>query len=323
VIAGAIPGKEDEAISALRRALPGTKDPKKVCSQLVRLCALRKDYDGAWMAAQVVSGLIGEPGEDEREILTKLGPYAQRKEVAQRPLTDRLWQTHLLHPKVRGPFAELMGLLFEQVGHLYGAPFTHYQVVPKKHRIDVGSAQEYHVHHYRSVARLLGMETVELYSPFLVATRERLGKRSNEPVPEPLVNVEVLQTQPPCVRVGGKFFAEQGTREVHYLLGRALALVRPELAFSQRLSPERLEAVLQAALSLAVGPLRVTADPRAVDAERKLLEKHLPEPRARRWHGSRASTCPPPPPRTCASTWMAPSSPRCARASSPLASWSP
>jgi hypothetical protein len=54
--------------------------------------------------------------------------------------------------------------------------------------------------------------------------------------------------------------------------------VRPELAFSQRLSAERLDAVLQAALSLSVGALRITADPRAVDAERKLLEKHLPEP---------------------------------------------
>jgi hypothetical protein len=62
------------------------------------------------------------------------------------------------------------------------------------------------------------------------------------------------------------------------MLGRALALMRPELALSQRLSAERLEAVFQAALSLSVDRFRFTADPRALDAERRVLEKALPEP---------------------------------------------
>ncbi len=277
-VASRTPGKEEEALAALRRALPNTSDPRKVCSQIVRLSALRKDYDGAWLAAQAVAGLIGEPGDDEKEILTKLGPYAKRKEVAQRPVTDRHWHTHLFHPKVRGPLSELLGILFEQVGHLYAVPFPQYQLVPKKHRIDAGSSQEYHVHHYRYVARLFGMEAVELYSPFLVATRERMSRRSNEPAPEPMINVELLQTHPASVRVGGKFFAEQGQKEVYYLLGRTLALARPELAFSQRLAPDRLEALLQAALSLVVGQIRPTADPRHFDEARRALEKNLSEP---------------------------------------------
>ncbi|MBJ6762133.1 tetratricopeptide repeat protein [Myxococcaceae bacterium JPH2] len=277
-IAGAMPGKEDEAIAALRRALPHTQNARKVVGHLVRLSALRKDYDAAWLAAQAVTGLLGEAGEDEQEILTKLGPYAKKKELAQRPLTDRLWQTHLFHPKVRGPLSELLGLLFEKAGHQYAVPVTQYQLVPKKHRIDVATAQEYHVNHYRYVARLFGMEAVELYSAFLVATRERLAKRSNDPAPEPLINVELLQTHPASVRVGGKYFAEQGQKEVYYLLGRTLALARPELSFSQRVAPERLEAVVQAALTLVVGNVRLTVDPRAVDAERRLLEKSLSEP---------------------------------------------
>ncbi|NPC73068.1 tetratricopeptide repeat protein [Corallococcus exiguus] len=277
-VAGQMPGREEEAIVALRRALPNTPNPRKVVGHLVRLSAVRKDYDTAWLAAQAVSGLLGEAGEDEQEILTKLGPYAKKKELAQRPLTDRLWQTALFHPKVRGPLSELLGLLFEKAGHLYAVPFPQYQLVPKRHRIDVATAQEYHVNHYRYVARLFGMEAVELYSPFLVATRERLAKRSNEPAPEPLVNVDLLQTHPACVRVGGKYFAEQGQKEVYYLLGRTLALARAELAFSQRVAPERLEAVVQAALSLVVGNVRYTVDPRLVDVERQLLQKSLSEP---------------------------------------------
>jgi golgin subfamily B member 1 len=277
VVSG-MPGKEDEALAALRRALPQSSDPRKVCSQLVRLSALRKDYDGAWMAAQAVAGLLGDAGEDEREILTKLGPYAKRKEVAQRPLPDRMWQTHLLHPSLRGPLTELMGLIFVQAGHLYAVPFQNYQLIPKKHRIDLPTAQEYHVQHYRYVARLFGLDAVELYSPHLVVRRENMARRSNEPAPDPLINVEVLQTHPPCVRAGGRFFAEQGQKEAYYLLGRALALVRPELALSQRMAPERLEAVLQAALSLVVPHMRMTVDPRMVDAERRLLERSFSEP---------------------------------------------
>jgi hypothetical protein len=119
---------------------------------------------------------------------------------------------------------------------------------------------------------------VELYSPFLVATRERLSRRSNEPAPEPMINAELLQTHPASVRVGGKFFAEQGQKEVYYLLGRTLALARPELAFSQRLAPDRLEALLQAALSLVVGQIRPTADPRHFEEARRTLEKNLSEP---------------------------------------------
>jgi tetratricopeptide (TPR) repeat protein len=280
-VAAQVPGKEDEAIAALRRALPTTSDPRKVAGQLMRQLALRKDYDGAWLAAQAVVGLLGAaPNDEEKEVLERLGRYAQKKEqeVQPRPLTDALWHSLLFHPKARGPLAEFMGLLFQQVGHLYAAPFTQYNLVPKKHRIDVAGAQEYHVHLYRNVSRLFGMDAVELYSPFLVAKRELARKGSNEPAPEPFIHIELLQTHPPCVRVGGKYFAEAGQREVSYVLGRTLALARPELAFTQRLAPERLEAVVQAAASLVVGNLRLTADPRAVDAERKLMEKLFTQP---------------------------------------------
>ena len=59
-----------------------------------------------------------------------------------------------------------------------------------------------------------------------------------------------------------------------------MTLLRPELALTQRLSAERLEAVMQAAISLSVDRFRFTADLRAIDTERKLLEKHL-TPQAR------------------------------------------
>jgi len=277
-LAAGLPGNEEKAVEAFRRALVNTTNPSKIASALAELAARRKDYDSAYLAAQVVSGLIGTAGEGEREILTKLAPYAKKREVAQRALTDRLWHTHLFHPKIRGPISELMAILYEQAGHLYADPFSNYHLNPKKHRIDVASAQEYQLHHYRYVARLLGMEAVELYSPFLVATRERMAKKSSEPAPEPTLGLEVCHTQPVCLKAGGKFFSESGQKEVYYLLGRTMALLRPELALSQRLPGERLETILQAAILLSTNNFRLTADPKAVEAERRQLEKALSAP---------------------------------------------
>jgi tetratricopeptide (TPR) repeat protein len=271
------PGYEQDAVDAWRRTLPTTTTPGKVASALAELAAKRKDYDSAWLAAQVVSGLIGEVGTGEREILTKLTPYAKKRETAERALTDRLWQQHLFHPRVRGPLSELMAVLFEQAGGLYKEDFARYNVVPKKHLIDVSLAAEYHLTHYRYVSRLLGMQQLALYSPFLVAQRDRIAKKTSEAPPDPMLGVEILHTDPVGLRVGGKFFNEQGQREAYYLLARTMALLRPELALTARLSAERLEAILQAAISLSVDRFRFTADLRAIDTERKLLERALSE----------------------------------------------
>lgn len=271
------PGLEEKAIEAWRRALPATANPGKIAKALMELAAKKKDYDSAWLAAQVSAGLIGNAGDGEREILTKLTPYAKKKEQAQRPLTDRLWHQHLFHPKMRGPMAEMMGLLFEQAGHLYKQELAQYHVNPKKHLIDVTTAQEYQIHHFRYVSRLLGMEQVAVFSPFLVTTREKMAKRTSDPAPEPMVGIEICHTHPVCLKVGGKFFSETGTKEVYYMLGRTLALLRPELALSARLSAERLEAVFQAAISLSVNTFRWTADKAAIEAERRALEKTLTE----------------------------------------------
>ena len=173
-----------------------------------------------------------------------------------------------------------MTLLYTQAGQLWAVPFAQYGLNPKKHRINPATSQEYQLHHYRTVSRLFGMEAVDLYSPFLVATRERLARRSNNPAPEPMVGVGASCTRPPsCLKVGGRFFGETGQKEVFYLLGRNLALLRPELALSQRVSVERLDAIVQAAMTLVVPNYRVTMDQALRSSrERQGLLKVLTEP---------------------------------------------
>lgn len=272
------PGYEEQAIEAWRRALPTTTNPGKVASALAEISARRKNYDSAWLAAQVAAGLIGETGAGEKEILSKLTPYAKKREAAQRALTDRLWADHLFHPKVRGPLSELLSLIFDQGRGTYREDPTRYGVNVKKHVVDVAGAPEFQMHQYRYVAKLLGLEHVVVYSPFLIGKRDQVAKRSNEPPADPTVSIEVLHTDPISLRLGGKFFAETGIKELQYLVGRSLALLRPELVLTQWFSAERLEAVVQAAISLSVDRFRFTADLRALDAERKLLDKVLTQP---------------------------------------------
>ncbi|MBM4378105.1 MAG: tetratricopeptide repeat protein, partial [Deltaproteobacteria bacterium] len=279
-LAAARPGEEERAVAAYRRALPHAEQPGKVASALAELAARRKDYDGAWLAAQAVTELLGEGGPGEKEILAKLGPWARKRSAARGTLTDRLWQAHLFHPRLRGPLAELLALLHEQVGAGWAVPLEKHGL-QKRHRVDVQAAQEFQVSQFREVTRLFGLESVELYSPFLVATRERLARRvqSPEPAPDLQVLVEACNTWPFAVKVGGRFFGELPQKETAYHLGRSLALLRPELALGVRLGPDRLETVLQAAIALGAASFRFhfTAEPRALDAERRNLDRLLTE----------------------------------------------
>jgi hypothetical protein len=128
------------------------------------------------------------------------------------------------------------------------------------------------------VARLLGLEAVELFSPFLIATRDKLAKRSTEPAPDPLLGVEIVHSQPVCLKVGGKFFGDPQGKDTHAQLGRMLALLRPELIFASRFAPERLAAVFQGAVLLAGFQMRWTAHAPSVEAERQALESVMTEP---------------------------------------------
>ena len=278
-LAAKVPGQETEALAAYRRALPRSTQPAKIVHALVQLHGKRKAYDEVWLAAQVAQGLIGEVGPHEEEVLRKLAPYAKKREQASQALTDRLWRTHLFHPRVRGPMADIMGILFEQVGAQFATAHAQYGLNPKRHRVDVATSNVLQVHQYRYVSRLLGMDAVELYSPYLVARLERMARKTNDPVPEPMVGIEVCHTDPVCLKVGGRFFPvdtnELVQKELLYGLGRAFALIRPELALSQRMPADRLEALFQAAVTLSVPRYRVTADPKAVEELRRLLEKSL------------------------------------------------
>lgn len=278
-LAGDEDGSEKEALDAWRKALNTTERPQKVVNQLVRLSAKLKDYDGAYVAAQVGAHLVGESGPDEREILTKLTPYAKRKEQASKQLTGNLWTSLLYHPKVRGPMGDILALVYEKLGSFYGKKHGVFGVDAHKDRVDLDSSLELAVQNYKYIVKVLDMEALALYSPFLIHTRERLKQKGAglTPPPDKELLLEILHTHPVSLKAGGKLFGEQAPKELFFFLAKTMAFARPELALARLLPAEKLDAVFQAAVITGVPSFRASADPRAIEAELRVIERLEPQ----------------------------------------------
>lgn len=271
-------GAEKDAIEAWRKALINTEKPQKVVNFLVRLSAKTKDYDGAYVAAQVGAHLVGESGADEREILTKLTPYAKRKEQAAKQLTGNLFTALVYHPKVRGPMGDILALVYEKLGAYYAKKPSTFGVDATKDRVDLDNSLELAVQTYKYISKILDMESLGLYSPYLMHTRERLKQKGAglTTPPDKDLLLEILQTHPVSLKAGGKLFSEQAQKELYFFLGKTMTFARPELALARLLPAEKLDAVFQAAVLTGVPSFRATADPRAIEAELRVIERLEP-----------------------------------------------
>lgn len=274
------PDGQEKAIDAYRRALPQTANPGKAASAIAKLHAIRKEYDSAYVAAQVVVSVLGEGGPEEREIITKLTPFAKRREALPKDkvLTDRMWAEMVFHPKCRGPLGEILSLLQLQAGPLWARKPGDWRIDPKKHRIDLATGEELAINSFRTVSHVLHLDGMEFYSPYLVSRRAQIRGNTGELPPEQEQFIELLHTWPPAVKAGGVLFKQSNQKELQFHIAKALAFARPELALARLLPLERLEAVFQAALVLMAPAYKVTADPRLVEQERRNLEKTLTEP---------------------------------------------
>ena len=281
----------------------------------------RRGWPRRWWRACI--GEAGDEREGDPHQAGALREAARRSRSA--PLTDRLWQTHLFHPKVRGPICELMAHPV-RAGRATSTrcPSRSTRSIPKKHRIDVASAQEYQSTTTATWRGCSGMEAVELYSPFLVATRERHGQALQRAgARADGRRGDAARPTRSALRVGGKFFAEQGQKEVYYLLGRTLALVRPELALQPAAGAGAAGGGVPGGASACRSQRSASrADPRRWTPSGRLLEKACSEPARAALAKVARVYLPTATPTTCATTWRARSSRRCAPGSSPRARWS-
>lgn len=248
------PGMEAKAIEMARQVLTMTGKPA-AAGALARLHAARRSYDQAFVAAQVAVHLLGDPDPDQKAVIERLKPYA--REMAARPLTERLWIEHVYHERLRGPLAEVLALCQQATGGVFAVDHARLNVNPRRDRVDLAQSMLFFVNTYKYVAKTLGMEAVDLFkSPGLSG-------------------LQLGNTWPPCLLAGEDLFKDRPKRDLWFLVGKAMAFRRPELALARLHPPEEIDAIFQAALFIAAPSFRPTANPEELQRQGRRLERGL------------------------------------------------
>ncbi len=270
-------GKEEEAIAAWRNVLLFSSNPRKAVQNLVALFSRTKNYDAAYVSAQVSAHLIGEAGPDEIVVLSKLQPYVRRIEETGVVFTERMWDL-VYHFKVRKAMAEILALLYEKLGNQWAKKNALATVEIKSDRIDIKSSLETAVQSFARVSKMLDVESTQLYSPYLAAVRARRKRKiSSGTIPDAESLLEVLHTHPVSIKAGGKLFGEERQKDLLFILARALTFCRPEFALAKMMPADRLEAVFQAAVLLGAPNFKATAAPSAIELEKRALLRLEPQ----------------------------------------------
>ena len=219
---------EEEAIAALRRALPNTHEPAQGVSAAGGAWRrVRKDYDGGvaggaggrGAARRGGGGRAGDPhqaGALREEEGGRPSAAADRPALADAPLPPegaRAAGRADGHPlRAGGP--PVRGALPAVPDRAQEAPDRRGHARRSTRSTTTGTWRACWAWRRWSCTR-----------PFLVATRERMAKRTNEPAPEPIDQRSEMLPHPPGVREGGRqVLRGAGQKEVYYLLGRTLAL---------------------------------------------------------------------------------------------------
>jgi tetratricopeptide (TPR) repeat protein len=267
------PGHEPRAIEAYRRALLRTERLPHVCGALARLFLQCEAHDTAYLGLQAMETWVGPLRPAGKERLTRLAQLAAQSRHASRALTTALWQSHLLHPRARGPVGQIFTLLFRFAGRQYLHGHADYDLHPRRHRVEEVPETAAALQALRYTSRLLAVDGAELLSAFWAANQQKLGRATtNSFLPDARVGLEPCLTEPLSLKAGGRFWKLE-PEAYPARLAYALASFRPELVLGRTLSPARLELVLQAVVRLVTGQDPDEGDLRAIRREQRLLEK--------------------------------------------------
>ncbi len=253
-----------QAIEAQRTALKHTADPVKVVKTLVRLHASLKEYDKAYVAAQVVVHLLGERSPDEEQIIVRLKRYT--KEQAVRPLGDRLWADSIYHERLRGPMGEILALCQGATGGAFAVDHGKLNINRKRDKVDVTSSMLRAF--FADYVQVRGEDVMPRRGPRTLQGRrsERTGSR------EYLPDLHFRRAKDASSK-GDRY----PKRELWFMIAKAMAFTRPELAMVRLHPADEIEAIVQAAVSLAAPDFVISADPELVAEQQRRLVSSLSE----------------------------------------------
>lgn len=258
-------GSEEEAIRAYRKLLAVPESRVAAAKALVKLHAKRKALDEAYVAAQVVSHLLGEGGRDEEGILARLRGFA--RDSTEENLTEEDFKQYLYHADAHAPTAAIFELIYREAGAGFAAGLHDVKVQGKslrisheRDRVDTESSMLFFANAFRYVCATLGIAPPVVY-------------RSEE-----VVGLAVAGTYPLCLVAGPDMFSDQRRKkELYFLLARSLVFTRPAFAFASLLRRDELQIVLEAALSLGEPRFEPTSEPARVQEAKERIEAAMGE----------------------------------------------
>jgi hypothetical protein len=192
-------------------------------------------------------------------------------------VSNTMWREHLLHPDARGPLAELLTFIARHAGDALALEPNEYQMNVRRHRMDRQKAPARAVQTLQYVERLLGLGSLDLYSPYAVEAGMALQKGLSVAVVDSGLVIKPCFTAPLSVKAGGRFWRPKDWDVLQASVAAAAASLRPELVLGRTLSRSRLEIVLEAALHIFHAGGAATSDARTLKRVQRQLEKAIPE----------------------------------------------
>lgn len=256
-------GSEEEAIRAYRKLLTVPESRVAAAKALVKLHARRRAFDDAYVAAQVVSHLLGEGGRDEEGILARLEGFSRAS--TEETLVEADFKGLLCHPDALAPTAEIFGLLYREAGALFASGLDAVRVQgktlridPERDRVDIENSMLFFANACRYACATLGIAPPAVF-------------RSDA-----VVGLAVAGTYPLCLVAGPDMFSEKRRKkELYFLLGRYLVFTRPDFAFASLLKRDELQVTLEAALSLGEPRFEPTSEAMRVEKVKSQLAAQL------------------------------------------------
>jgi len=258
------PDGADKAIHEHRWLIAQRPDRFDSYRRLIELFKRVRRPDASWCVAALLVTL-GQADESERAFYERYKPDTMAE--PQRMVDHTLWSHAVQSRMEEAEISRILELVYLGLGKNLNTRSEKDYGLKKKARIDL-TENLMVASTIRNVVKMFGMQVPEVY---------RADESSG---------LEILQTNPPRLRVGTDFLTGRDPKELAYQLAKRLTYFQPSHIIATLYPREALESLYLAAASLVDPgyeiPMRSDVDPAAVQAiiqqataVREVLEKSL------------------------------------------------
>jgi tetratricopeptide (TPR) repeat protein len=257
------PSQLDEAIKAYQQLLAlSPEKPQRTLHALVRLYHNRRLVDRAFVSSAALK-VWNDLTPEEAKLHAHYSK--QQPTMPKAALTQRLWDGAVLHPKAKGPLADISKVLWQVAGGLLAQDGMTKELSNKRLwvRTEIDTpVPTLFVNHLKRVRDFVALGPFDLYAKKSAADPLRL-----------------LPTARPSFGVGeaNEVFGELPDIQLRFMCARRVAYLYPSFILPAFLGPQRFQAVIEAAVRVVEPRYQPRSDPNEVAQLEKLLGRAGPQ----------------------------------------------